>query len=111
MSQPPEPSPPKAQPPKDSRRLTWITFGVIAAWGGLLALGSFLGLDNKTPSFDWRRGGVMLACSGFFLLMWLLAMGGRAKRLRRKESESEVLNHGASSGGETKGQSRDHLRA
>ncbi|MEQ8209312.1 MAG: hypothetical protein RH917_05720 [Lacipirellulaceae bacterium] len=93
MAQPPQPAPPGAPPPGDSRLLTWITFGIIAGWGGLLALGSFLGLDNKTPSFDWRRGGVMLFCSGFFLVMWLLAMGARSRKLRNQQQKSEVSNH------------------
>ncbi|QDS97483.1 hypothetical protein [Adhaeretor mobilis] len=80
------------QPSPNARLLTWLTFGAVALWCLLLALGSFLGLDNKTPSYDWRRMAVMLGSSGFFLGLWLLAMGMRARRIRREEQAEEAAN-------------------
>ncbi|MCA9237185.1 MAG: hypothetical protein KDA44_17045 [Planctomycetales bacterium] len=64
------------------RRLLTLTVGAVAAWGALLALGSYLGIDSQTPSRDVRRLAVMAACSGVFVGGWLLALWFRARRKR-----------------------------
>lgn len=60
--------------PTNSRVLLWVIFGALAAWGGLLALGAFLGLDPATPDRDFRRLWVVAAMTGGFLLFWLAAL-------------------------------------
>lgn len=48
--------------------------GALAAWGILLAVGSFLGIDRQTPDRDFRRLLVVAATTGGFLLFWLAAL-------------------------------------
>ena len=55
-------------------RMLWATVAAVAIWGGLLAVGSYLGLDEQTPSRDPRRFLVMAGCTGCFLALWLGAL-------------------------------------
>ena len=57
----------------------------LMAWGALLGLGAYLGLDDQTPSRDVRRLFVVAASIGLFLAIWLCALllRGRRKRLER----------------------------
>jgi hypothetical protein len=47
--------------PTNRRVLLWSIIVALAAWGVLLALGAYLGLDPQTPDHDWRRVGIALA--------------------------------------------------
>ena len=71
----------------DAQQRKWMLLGVIvavAAWGGFLALGSYLGIDRQTLSRDVRRLVIMASSSGIFLGGWLLALWLRARRQPRK---------------------------
>ncbi|RIK70464.1 MAG: hypothetical protein DCC67_20700 [Planctomycetota bacterium] len=63
-----------------SRRLIWVIVLALAAWGGLLALGAYLGLDPATPDRDYRRLAVVAATTGGFLALWLGALAWRGRR-------------------------------
>jgi len=66
--------------PTNRRLLMRLVVGGLVAWGLLLALGAYLGLDPQTPDRDYRRLLVVAATVGGFLVMWLLALklrGGR----------------------------------
>ena len=66
--------------PTNRRALLWLIVGAVAAWGVLLALGAYLGLDPQTPDRDYRRLLVVAATVGGFLVMWLGALLWRGKR-------------------------------
>jgi hypothetical protein len=63
-----------------NRNLMWLVVAALAAWGLLLALGAFLGLDPATPDYDWRRMGVALAAIGGFLGIWMGALWAKRRR-------------------------------
>ncbi len=58
------------QPPH-SRALLWCVIAAVAAWGAMLALGSYLGLDPQTPDRDIRRMLFIGGSTGLFLAGWL----------------------------------------
>ncbi len=81
----------------------------LVAWGGLLALGAFLGPEFWAPQnepaatatdqaeqpvktlarpFDVRKPLIVLASVGLFLGGWALALRGRQKRLQRTAAEA-----------------------
>jgi membrane protein DedA with SNARE-associated domain len=66
--------------PINRRLLLWAIIGGLVAWGCLLALGAYLGLDPQTPDRDYRRLWVVVATTGGFLLLWLLALAWRGRR-------------------------------
>jgi hypothetical protein len=66
--------------PTNRRLLLWAIVAAVAAWGGLLALGAYLGLDPQTPDGDFRRLWVVAATTGGFLLFWLVALLIRGRR-------------------------------
>lgn len=55
-------------------RMLWLLVAAVAVWGGLLALGSYLGIDQQTPSRDIRRFAVMAGSTGIFLAVWVGAI-------------------------------------
>ncbi|HYO24339.1 MAG TPA: hypothetical protein VEQ85_05255 [Lacipirellulaceae bacterium] len=63
-----------------SRRvlLAWIV-GSLAAWGALLALGTFLGIDPATPDYDIRRMLVVVGVFGTFLALWGVLLWRRGR--------------------------------
>jgi hypothetical protein len=63
-----------------NRGLMWLVVAALAAWGLLLGLGAFLGLDPGTPDYDLRRMGVALAAVGGFLGVWMAAWWARRRR-------------------------------
>lgn len=65
------------------RQLLRLTITAVAAWGLLLAIGSYLGIDRQTPSRDVGRFLIMAGCSGAFVGGWLLALWARNRRQRR----------------------------
>ena len=62
-----------------NRNLLWLVVAALAAWGVLLALGAFLGLDPGTPDYDWRRMGVALVAIGGFLGIWMAALWAKRR--------------------------------
>lgn len=58
--------------------------GALALWGIYLAIGSYLGWGNRDPNtqFDIRRGLIVIACMGGFLLFWGALLWNRNRRLR-----------------------------
>ena len=60
--------------PTNSRVLLWAIVAGLAAWGALLALGAFLGLDPATPDADFRRLWVVAGVTGGFLAFWMAAL-------------------------------------
>jgi membrane protein DedA with SNARE-associated domain len=66
--------------PTNRRFLLWAIIGGLAAWGCLLALGAFLGLDPQTPDRDYRRLWVVVATTGGFLVFWLMMLALRRRR-------------------------------
>jgi membrane protein DedA with SNARE-associated domain len=68
--------------PTNRRVLLWTIIAALAAWGVLLAVGAYLGLDPQTPDHDLRRVGVALLAVGGFLGVWLLLLVTR-RRPRR----------------------------
>lgn len=65
--------------PTNSRVLLWVIVVALAAWGALLALGAYLGLDPATPDRDFRRLWVVAAMTGGFLAFWLAALWMRKR--------------------------------
>jgi len=63
-----------------NRRLLWVVVAALAAWGALLALGAYLGLDPGTPDHDLRRMGVALVAIGGFLGVWMAALWAKGRR-------------------------------
>ncbi|MFP6678054.1 MAG: hypothetical protein VB878_23405 [Pirellulaceae bacterium] len=90
MSQPVT-SPPEVKTPVEpspGRLLSWVMIAV-AAWGGMLALGTFLfGLDEETGkpvySPNPARGLVVLAVVATFLGVWCLALRSRKRHNSNK---------------------------
>jgi hypothetical protein len=68
--------------PSHRRVLLWVIVAALAAWGCLLGLGAYLGLDPQTPDRDFRRLGVVAATTGGFLLFWLAMLLWRGRRKR-----------------------------
>ena len=66
--------------PTNRRVLLWAIVGGLTFWGGLLALGAYLGLDPQTPDRDFRRLWVVAATTGGFLAVWLGALAWRGRR-------------------------------
>lgn len=66
--------------PANSRLLLWVVVAALSAWGGLLALGAYLGLDPATPDRDYRRLAVVAVTTGGFLAFWLAALALRRRR-------------------------------
>jgi hypothetical protein len=62
------------------KRATYGLMLVLAAWGLLLGLGAYLGIDALTPSHDVRRSLVVVGAVGGFLLMWGVALWLRGRR-------------------------------
>jgi membrane protein DedA with SNARE-associated domain len=60
--------------PSNRRLLLWSIVAALAVWGGLLALGAYLGLDPQTPDRDFRRLWVVAATTSAFLALWLGAL-------------------------------------
>ncbi len=56
------------------KRMLWGLVAAVAIWGGLLATGSYLGIDEQTPSRDFRRFLVMAGSTGLFLALWIGAI-------------------------------------
>lgn len=63
-----------------NRRLLWYIVAGLVAWGMLLGLGAYLGLDPQTPDRDYRRLWVVAAMTGGFLTLWLGALALRSRR-------------------------------
>ncbi len=66
--------------PTNRRLLLWLIVAAVAAWGALLALGAYLGLDPQTPDRDFRRLWVVAGTTGGFLGLWLGALFFRRRR-------------------------------
>ena len=66
--------------PSHRRVLLWVIVAALAAWGCLLGLGAYLGLDPQTPDRDYRRLWVVAAMTGGFLALWLGALALRSRR-------------------------------
>jgi hypothetical protein len=66
--------------PASRRLLMWAVVGAIAAWGLMLGLGSYLGLDPATPDRDLRRFAIVTGCVGAFLAFWGAAFWLRGRR-------------------------------
>ncbi len=66
--------------PTNRRLLLWSIVGALVAWGALLGLGAYLGLDPQTPDRDYRRLLVVVAMTGGFLAFWLLMLALRRRR-------------------------------
>jgi hypothetical protein len=66
--------------PSNRRLLLWALVAAVAVWGGLLALGAYLGLDPHTPDRDFRRLWVVAGMTGGFLALWLGALYWRGRR-------------------------------
>jgi hypothetical protein len=66
--------------PTNRRLLLWAIVGGLVAWGCLLGLGAYLGLDPQTPDRDYRRLWVVVAMTGGFLVFWLLALATKRRR-------------------------------
>lgn len=66
--------------PTNRRLLMWLVFGGLVAWGALLGLGAYLGLDPETPDLDYRRALVVAGTIGGFILFWLAALLWRGKK-------------------------------
>ena len=80
----PEPSEPAAS--KTQRFwLLGITIALLA-WGGFLAVGSFLGGANLQDSF--RRGLVVFGCTAAFVAFWWTMLW-----LRRPDNEADEETH------------------
>lgn len=85
----------------------WIMLGLVV-WGGLLAVGSFLGPEYWAPAevaetttesngepvktlarpFDVRKPLIVLGCVGLFLGGWGLALRSRQKRLAKNARDA-----------------------
>jgi hypothetical protein len=65
--------------PTNRRVLLWAIVGGLVAWGCLLGLGAYLGLDPQTPDRDFRRLWMVAATTGGFLVLWLLALAIRRR--------------------------------
>jgi 4-amino-4-deoxy-L-arabinose transferase-like glycosyltransferase len=63
-----------------NRRLLWYIVAGLVAWGILLAIGAYLGLDPQTPDRDYRRLWVVAAMTGGFLALWLGALALRNRK-------------------------------
>ena len=66
--------------PTNRRLLMWLVFGGLVAWGALLGLGAYLGLDPETPDLDYRRALVVAGTIGGVILFWLAALLWRGKK-------------------------------
>lgn len=66
--------------PANRRMLMYLVAGGLAAWGLMLGLGSFLGLDPATPDYDIRRFLIITGCVGAFLAFWGVALWTRRGR-------------------------------
>jgi hypothetical protein len=66
--------------PANRRMLMWLVAGGLAAWGLMLGIGSFLGLDPETPDYDIRRFLIITGCVGAFLAVWGVALWTRRDR-------------------------------
>ena len=63
-----------------NRRVLWAIIGGLVAWGCLLGLGAYLGLDPQTPDRDFRRLWVVAATTGAFLAFWLVMLSFRRRK-------------------------------
>ena len=66
--------------PTNRRLLFWLVVGGLIAWGLLLGLGSYLGLDPGTPDRDVRRLAFVTGSVGLFLAFWMAALWLRSRR-------------------------------
>ncbi|HEX6960875.1 MAG TPA: hypothetical protein VF175_03350 [Lacipirellula sp.] len=66
--------------PTNRRLLVWAIIGGVVAWGALLGLGAYLGLDPQTPDRDFRRLWVVAATTSGFLAFWLLMLALKRRR-------------------------------
>jgi membrane protein DedA with SNARE-associated domain len=66
--------------PTNRRMLLWTIVGALAAWGLLLGLGSFLGIDPATPDHDIRRMAMVTGSVAVFLAIWLGLLWLRGRR-------------------------------
>jgi hypothetical protein len=89
-----------------------LVIGSLLVWGGLVALGAFLGPNfwadpaqvaaeaelaeqapgdkprpQLSPSFDYRKPLIVTGCVGAFVSMWGLLMWNRQRRLARQAAE------------------------
>ena len=60
--------------------LLWSIVAGLAAWGLLLGLGSYLGLDPGTPDRDLRRLAFVGGFVAIFLAIWMLLLWRRGRR-------------------------------
>ncbi|MHC2069087.1 hypothetical protein ACYFX5_16575 [Bremerella sp. T1] len=67
---------------KNAGYLLAVVIAALAVWGIYLAIGSYLGLADGTRGFDIRRGLIVIACMGGFLLFWGALLWNRQRRLR-----------------------------
>ncbi len=67
---------------KNAGYLLAMVIAALAVWGIYLAIGSYLGLADGTRGFDIRRGLIVIACMGGFLLFWGALLWNRQRRLR-----------------------------
>ena len=77
-----------------SRPITWLMLAMLA-WGGALALGTFLYRINATGgpaeagNLPMYRGLIVLVCTLGFLGLWLTALAAR-KRRRSRQAATNV---------------------
>ncbi|RCS40725.1 hypothetical protein DTL42_25520 [Bremerella cremea] len=67
-----------------SKQTNYLIGGIIAAlalWGIYLAIGSYLGMGEKTRQFDIRRGLIVAGCMATFLLFWGALLWNRQRNL------------------------------
>lgn len=66
--------------PTNRRMLIGAIVAGVVAWGALLGLGAYLGLDPQTPDRDFRRLWVVAATTSGFLAFWLLMLALKRRR-------------------------------
>ncbi|GAA4431701.1 hypothetical protein [Bremerella cremea] len=72
-----------------SKQTLYLLGGIIAAlavWGIYLAIGSYLGMGEGTRAYDIRRGLMVIACMGGFLLFWGALLWNRNRRTNSDDS-------------------------
>ncbi len=86
------PSDPPSQTPQASRSnsrgpgvIAWLIIALLL-WGIWLAVGTYLYRFNSAEQDPldtvraWRRGLLVLGCTGAFLTLWLVALAARKRR-------------------------------
>ena len=66
--------------PANRRLMLWSIVAGLAAWGVLLGLGAYLGLDPETPDRDVRRLAFVGGAVAVFLAFWMILLWLRRRR-------------------------------